>query len=104
MVSSPTGESQSLPLISICLCTYRRAAELEQLLKQLDQQVTNGLFDISIVVIDNDSNETARGTVEAWAPQARVPIRYGVEPQQGIALARNASVALARGQLLAFID
>jgi succinoglycan biosynthesis protein ExoM len=33
-----------------------------------------------------------------------VPIVHRVEPRQGIALARNASVAMADGELLAFID
>jgi GT2 family glycosyltransferase len=70
----------------------------------LDQQVTNGLFDVSIAVVDNDANESARGTVEVAAQRSMVPIAYAVEPRQSIALARNASVEMASGTLVAFID
>src|SRR5262249_58567205 len=56
-----------IPLISICVCTYRRPAQLEQLLKMLDQQATWGLFRFSVVVVDNDARQSARGTVESAA-------------------------------------
>jgi succinoglycan biosynthesis protein ExoM len=93
-----------IPLISICVCTYRRPEQLEQLLKMLDQQATKGLFRFSIVIVDNDSRQSARSTVELWVERARVPVTYGVEPRQNIAIARNASVAMATGDLVAFID
>ncbi len=92
------------PLISVCVCTYKRPRQLKQLLQCLDQQNTNGLFSFSIVVVDNDANQSARNVVESCAGQLTVPITYGVEPRQNIALARNASVAMASGELLAFID
>jgi succinoglycan biosynthesis protein ExoM len=92
------------PLISVCVCTYRRPRQLEQLLQCLNQQATKGLFNFSIVVIDNDARESARSVVELWAGRLSIPIAYGVEPQQNIALARNASVAMATGALLAFVD
>lgn len=93
-----------IQLISVCVSTYRRPGQLGQLLQRLDQQLTNGLFNFSIVVVDNDAAETARSIVESWAGRLRVPILYGVEPRQNIALARNASVAMATGELLAFVD
>jgi succinoglycan biosynthesis protein ExoM len=103
MLTAPQGATQK-PLISVCVCTFRRPTRLERLLQYLDQQATNGLFRFSIVVVDNDSRESARSVVELWAERLTVPIVYGVEPQQSIALARNASVAMATGGLLAFVD
>jgi succinoglycan biosynthesis protein ExoM len=91
-------------LISVCVCTYQRPGKLQQLLQCLDQQATNGLFNFSIVVVDNDAHESARSVVELWAERSTVPIAYGVEPRQNIALARNASVAMATGGLVAFVD
>ena len=91
-------------MISVCVCTYQRPKQLQQLLRSLDQQVTKGLFDFLIVVVDNDTRESARGVVEGWAKRLSVPIAYGVEPQQNIALARNASVAMATGRFVALID
>jgi GT2 family glycosyltransferase len=77
---------------------------LEQLFQCLNQQVTDGLFSFSIVVVDNDERESARGVVKLWAERLKVPTVYGVEPRQSIALARNASVAIATGKFLAFVD
>lgn len=98
------GVTRPTPLISVCVCTYRRPEQLEQLLKKLDQQVTRGLFKFSIVVVDNDAQQSARRIVESCAERARVPIAYNVEPQQNIAVARNKSVTMAAGELVAFID
>jgi succinoglycan biosynthesis protein ExoM len=96
-VPAPAGAADTVtqprPLISICVCTYRRPRQLEQLLQCLDRQATKGLFNFSIVVVDNDAQESARSVVELWARRSSVPIAYGVEPRQNIALARNASVA-----------
>ena len=96
--------AKPIQLISVCICTYRRPGLLEQLLKKLDQQATKGLFKFSIAVVDNDARQSARSTVEWCAARLSVPIAYRVEPQQNIAVARNASVAMATGELVAFID
>jgi succinoglycan biosynthesis protein ExoM len=92
------------PLISVCVCTYRRPRQLEQLLESLDRQTTRNLFKFSIVVVDNDAHQSARSVVEARAKRLSVPITYGLEPRQNIALARNAAVAMATGELVAFVD
>jgi len=102
---SPTEPIDTpVPLISVCVCTYKRPAFLDVLLRKLDQQVTNGLFRFAILIADNDANESARSIVESWAGRAAVPVSYIVEPRQNIAIARNASVATATGEFVAFID
>jgi GT2 family glycosyltransferase len=93
-----------IPLISVCVCTYRRPAQLEHLLNKLGQQATKGLFQFSVLVVDNDAHQSARSTVESWAERASVSVSYGVEPRQNIAVARNASVAMTTGELVAFVD
>jgi glycosyltransferase involved in cell wall biosynthesis len=98
------AEPRTTPLISVCVCTYRRPKLLDKLLQCLQGQATNGLFDYSIVIVDNDACQSARSVVERWAERLSVPVTYGVEPQQNIALARNASVRLATGELMAFVD
>lgn len=96
--------SRTTPLISVCVCTYRRPRQLDHLLQCLDQQVTKGLFNFSIVVVDNDAGESAQSVVERWAKRISVPLAYSVEKRQNIALARNVSVALATGDFVAFVD
>jgi len=91
-------------MISVCVCTYKRPGQLEQLLQRLDRQHTKGIFKFSVVVVDNDARESARDVVELWAQHSSVPVAYGVERQQNIAVARNTSVAMATGEMLAFVD
>lgn len=95
---------QGVPLISVCVCTYRRPVLLEGLLRKLDEQTTKDLFQFSVLVLDNDVNESARVVVDALNEQLHFSLRYGMEPRQNIAIARNASVAMATGQFIAFTD
>jgi glycosyltransferase involved in cell wall biosynthesis len=94
----------SAPHISVCICTFKRPVLLGRLLAALDKQVTQDQFRYSIVVADNDREESARQGVEAFARDARVPVRYCAEPVQNIALVRNRAVAEADGDWIAFID
>ena len=90
--------------ICVCICTYQRPERLSRLLSELKEQETEGLFDYSIVIVDNDRSESARQTVESCARQSKIPISYYVEPEQNIALARNKAVKNAKSELIAFID
>ncbi|OPY15889.1 MAG: Hyaluronan synthase [Syntrophus sp. PtaB.Bin138] len=90
--------------ISVCICTYKRPKLLENLLNKLENQQTNGLFIYSVVVVDNDYNQTARDTVESLKKSSRIAIDYHIEPEQNIALARNKAVDNAHGNFIAFID
>jgi len=90
--------------ISVCICSYKRPQMLSRLLIELDKQNTDDLFTYSIVVVDNDSEASARDTVTAIRENLSVDLQYVVEPQQNIALARNKAVESAKGNLIAFID
>jgi glycosyltransferase involved in cell wall biosynthesis len=90
--------------ISICVCTFRRPEMLAELLSGLMRQKTDERFNFSIVVVDNDAGESARPMVERFRREQTIPIEYFVEREQSIALARNLTVAKARGELVAFID
>ncbi|MCZ2153909.1 MAG: glycosyltransferase family 2 protein [Bryobacterales bacterium] len=90
--------------ITVCICTYQRTELLQHLLRCLEKQTTKGLFKYSIVVVDNDTRQSARDVAASAASRMRVPVAYGVEPRQNIALARNACVSMATGDFIAFID
>jgi succinoglycan biosynthesis protein ExoM len=90
--------------LSVCICTYRRPAFLARLLAALASQETGGLFNYSVVVVDNDRAESARAAVVPLAETYPVPLIYAVEPEQSIARARNRAVTSAHGDFLAFID
>lgn len=93
-----------IPHISVCICTFNRAALLKRLLLELTRQETGGLFTYSAVVADNDAAESAKATIEEIRSTSSLPVKYCVEPQRGIARTRNRVIANAEGDYVAFID
>lgn len=93
--SAPT----SAPLISVVVCTYNRAALLAQALETLGaQSLDPALYEI--LVIDNNSTDDTRATVERFAPRAR----HVLETAQGLSHARNRGWREARGTYVAYTD
>jgi succinoglycan biosynthesis protein ExoM len=90
--------------ITVCICTYQRPQLLVRLLKALECQQTGGLFTYSVTVVDNDRRETGRKMVEEAAATGSIAVRYDVEPERNIALARNRAVRNANGTHIAFLD
>lgn len=90
--------------ITVCVCTFKRQKLLKNLLEKLQNQVTNDIFDYSVVVVDNDRNESARDIVNSCIKKSKMNVSYFCEPEQNIALARNKAVNNARGDFIAFID
>src|SRR5205823_812524 len=100
----PPIMSNAVKHISVCICTYKRPQLLEQLLRELAGQDTNGRFTYSIVIVDNDKLRSAEGVAVSFAAESPLPVRYCVEARQNIALARNTAVANSEGDFIAFID
>jgi succinoglycan biosynthesis protein ExoM len=92
------------PHICICICTFRRPEILKRVLEALNEQTTEGRFSYSILIVDNDKQESARNEAEVFAQKSSISVQYLVESRQNIALARNMAVENARGEYLAFID
>ncbi len=90
-------------LISVCICTYRRPGVVNTLQSVLAQRLAPGL-EIEIVVVDNDPLKSGEQTINAFAANCPVPLRYASEPVRSIAGARNRALFLARGDWLAMID
>lgn len=99
-----TNFANTVPEVSVCIITFKRPRMLAALLEELARQESDGLFRISIVVVDNDREETARETVAAAAHTLLTPLSYDVEREQNLSLARNRSVRNATGEYVAFID
>jgi len=90
--------------ICVCICTYKRPQQLRNLLRRLNEQETKGLFEYSIVIVDNDSFESARETVEIHARKSKIILSYNIEPRQNISLARNKAIEVSNGDFIGFID
>ena len=90
--------------ITVCVCTFKRPALLKRLLDELTRQTNDGSFTYSVVVADNDRDQSARAVVEAFGATSPVRVVYCVEPEQNIARARNKTLENASGDYIAFID
>ena len=89
---SPVNRFTTDPRVVIAVLTYRRPADLEELLPELLDQAGMVLAPVEIIVIDNDPDAGARTLVtdtswlEVGEPATRpTPIRYVHEPAPGIA-------------------
>lgn len=102
--TSPLGSGAGMAHICVCICTYKRPQYLRRLLDELACQETGGLFTYSVVVADNDRLRSAETAVNQFATSSSLAIRYCVEPEQNISLARNLAVENASGDFIAFID
>lgn len=90
--------------ISVVTPTYNRTAPLVRALASLMAQ--QGLHDLApeIIVVDNSPDANARATIASFAKNSRFPLYYISEPRPGVANARNAGVAAAKGRWVAFLD
>ena len=77
-------------LISLVITTYNRAELLAGALKSVAASQFDGHGDVEVIVVDNNSNDGTRQTVENIR-EAGFPflLRYVVEPNQGLSYARN---------------
>lgn len=101
---SSMTDCNSIPHISVCICTFKRPEQLKRLLSELARQVTGGRFTYSVSIADNDAAASASATVDAVREGFPVPISYAVEPERGIAPTRNRALAMSKGEYIAFID
>lgn len=86
--------------ISICVCSYKRPDMLRKLLGELQGLETRDRFTFSVVISDNDPDESARQVVEDVSSDCPVRIDYVTEPRRSISFARNAALAKATGTRL----
>jgi glycosyltransferase involved in cell wall biosynthesis len=90
-------------LCSVIVCTYQRAASLEDTLAALKRLRVPAGIKAEFIVVDNNSADHTRQVVEAF--QRDWPeLRYAFEAAQGLSHARNHGIAIARGQYILFTD
>jgi glycosyltransferase involved in cell wall biosynthesis len=88
------------PLISVVICTRDRADQLATCLRHIERQVYPRF---EVVVVDNAPTTDAVRVLVEGRPGG-VTYRYTTEPRGGLSWARNAGIAAASGEIIAFID
>jgi succinoglycan biosynthesis protein ExoM len=92
--------------VAVCVVSYRRPEGLARLLGALDALEPAAGVRQSVVVVDNDPQESARPVCAAVRERVSYPLTYAVEKRRGIPQARNRALALALqdADFVAFID
>jgi succinoglycan biosynthesis protein ExoM len=96
--------SRATPRVSLIIPTQRRPGGLATAVRSTFRQTGVDFSELELVVVDNDQVPSAQATVEALAAESPFPVIYVHEPEPGIANARNAAMAKARGALIASLD
>jgi glucosyl-dolichyl phosphate glucuronosyltransferase len=90
--------------VSVILCTFNRSATLPSALDSLATQQLSESVSWEVIVVDNNSTDNTRATVESYSNRYPRRFRYIFESQQGLSRARNAGICAAQGEILAFLD
>ena len=91
-------------MISIVIPTQRRPGGLETAMRSAFAQTGIDPAGVELVVVDNDLVASARATIDRVCAEAPFAVTYVHEPDPGVANARNAALAAARGDYIAFLD
>lgn len=94
----------SVPSISVVICTYNRQKFIGECLRCLSlQDVAPTAWEV--IIVDNAStDQTAAIVLQFIAAHPLLPFRYVAEPQKGLSFARNRGIAEAAADLITFID
>ncbi len=94
--------------LSIVICTYNRAIQLEQLLEDLSYQHarlnTDDKAEVEVILVDNNSFDNTKEVAYKFTESTVLTVKYYLENRQGVAASRNHGIKQASGELLAFLD
>jgi glycosyltransferase involved in cell wall biosynthesis len=96
---------RSAPEVSFIICTRNRVAVLEACIRSVQTACrSHAAFAAELVVVDNGSSDRTAERLASIAEMADIPFTAVSEPRPGLAAARTAGLARARGRVLVFVD
>lgn len=90
--------------VSVVICTYNRAQTLLDALEALGAQRCDPALRWDIVIVDNNSDDDTKATVQGFAARSPVPVTYLFEGRQGKSFALNTGIGAAQGAIVALTD
>jgi glycosyltransferase involved in cell wall biosynthesis len=93
---------RALMLISLVICTRNRAVSLQRCFDYVRQLQSPGAWEL--VVVDNGSTDETPRLIKEFAASVSFPVLAVTEPRPGLGHARNAGIAQASGDIVAFTD
>jgi glycosyltransferase involved in cell wall biosynthesis len=90
--------------LDVVIPTYNRHEMLKRTLASLLAAEVPAGLDVRVTVVDNNSKDQTRRTVEEWAEKFGGRLGYVFETRQGRSPALNAGIAATAGDLVGTID
>lgn len=88
--------------VSVLIPTFRRPQSFLRAARSVLSQ--RGAPSFELIAVDNSPEGSALAAFETLTGETEAPFRWVHEPRPGVAHARNAALALARGRLVAWLD
>src|SRR5207302_9381358 len=89
-------------MYSVVVPTFNRARNISTILESLLAQDTDLPYEI--IVVDNNSSDETGAVTRVHEARGDGKLRYIFQREQGLSLARNAGIAAAKGEVIAFVD
>lgn len=90
--------------LDVVIPTYKREVLLRKTLDSFANATVPQGLQVSIIVVDNNSNDGTAAMVQGMQPTYPLPLRYILETKQGSSQSRNAGINASNADLLGFID
>jgi glycosyltransferase involved in cell wall biosynthesis len=91
------------PHVSLIVCTRNRADALKRCLAAIAAADADRVPS-ELIIVDNGSVDETAAIIRSFAEKAPLPVRAVEQRKVGLSNARNAGLAQARGEILAFTD
>jgi len=90
--------------LDVIVPTYNRSRLLRRTISSLLNAPIPADLQVTIIVVDNNSKDDTRDTVERFGAPGDRSLRYIRELNQGLSFSRNAGIAAGTAELVGFID
>lgn len=91
-----------MTLVSVLIPTFRRPDSFLRAARSVLAQ--QGVRDFELIAVDNSPEGSAFAAFAQIESEATIPFRWTHAPTPGVSQARNAALALAHGDLVAWLD
>jgi len=91
-----------MPDISIIICTYNRATDLNDTLNSFLRLDTTGIS-YELIIVDNNSDDLTSNVIDSF--KCKIPCLKAIkEFSQGLSFARNRGISESSADIVAFLD
>lgn len=88
--------------VTVAICTWNRAALLDQTLRQMHELQIPSAVEWDLIVVNNNCTDDTDAVIARHS--GRLPMRRVFEPKLGLSHARNAAVASTNSELILWTD